>query len=350
MKTYKVGVLAATGAVGQKFVRLLEGHPWFRLAEVYASERSAGKTYAQAVPWLQETPIPKEAAGLEVKGEGADLDADILFSAIPGGQAGPVERAYAKAGHAVFTNARDLRMEADVPLVIAEVNADHLGLIDVQRKASGSDGFVVANGNCTTITMAMTLKPIQDAFGLRRVSMVSMQAVSGAGYPGVASLDILGNVVPFIKDEEERVAMEGPRFLGTLRGEAVLPADFALAATCTRVPVIEGHTEVISVATSKPATPEAVAAAFSSFRGLPQAKKLPSAPPHPIVVRPEPDRPQPRKDEGAGGGMVTSVGRIARDSVVDGIRYVALSSNTVRGAAGGSILNAEMCLADAYIR
>lgn len=347
MRSYKVGVLGATGAVGQKFIRLLDGHPWFRLTEVYASDRSRGKSYAEAVHWLEDGDVPAAARDLEVKAGQAELDADILFSAIPGGKAGPVERAYAAQGKFVFTNARDLRMEDDVPLVIAEVNPDHLAMVAAARR--GDAGFVVANGNCTTITLALTLKPLVDAFDVTAVSMVSMQALSGAGYPGVPSLDIMGNVIPFIRNEEERVLLETPKFLGTLDGTRVRPASFSLAATCTRVPVVEGHTEVVSVRTGGRIDPVDVAAAFASFKGRPQELGLPSAPAQPIIVRPEADRPQPKKDWSTGRGMSAVVGRIAPDPVMGGFRYVAMASNTIRGAAGGSLLNAELCAAEGLL-
>lgn len=348
MSSHRVGVLGATGAVGQRFIRLLDGHPQFTLSEVYASQRSQGKSYAEAVHWLEESEIPDDVRDLEVKADGADLDADILFSAIPGGKAGPVERDYAARGHFVFTNARDLRLEPDVPLVIAEVNADHLALIETQRKQTGG-GFVVANGNCTTITLALTLKPILDAFGLDRVGMVSMQALSGAGYPGVPSLDILGNVVPYIGNEEERVRLETPRFLGRLEDGAVQDASFPIGATCTRVPVAEGHTEVVTLRTSRKADVDSLRDAFASFRGRPQELKLPSAPARPILVRDEPDRPQPKKDWYASRGMAAVVGRIGDDPSLEGFRYVAMASNTIRGAAGASILNAELCAAEGYL-
>jgi aspartate-semialdehyde dehydrogenase len=300
------------------------------------------------VRWLQETEIPPHAADLEVKGGADALEAEILFSAIPGGRAGPMERALAAKGHAVFTNARDLRLEKDVPLVIAEVNPDQLGMIETQRKAHGSDGFVVANGNCTAIAFALSLKPVLDAFGIERVCVVSMQALSGAGYPGVPSLDILGNVVPYIPNEEERLRLETPKFLGRFDGQ-LKPTTFPIGATCTRVPVTEGHTEVVTVRTERDAAPDDVAQAFASFKGAPQDLGLPSAPHRPIIVRSEPDRPQPTKDHAASGGMAAVVGRIARDEAFQGIRYVVLSSNTVRGAAGASLLNAELCAATGYL-
>lgn len=347
MRTKKAAVLGATGAVGQKFIRLLERHPYFRLSEVYASERSAGRTYAEAVHWLEETDIPKEARDLEVKTDTFDLDADVLFSAVPAGKAGPVEREFARRGYPVFSNARDLRMEPDVPLVIAEVNPDHLALIDAQKKAARSDGFVVTNGNCTSIVLAMALKPLVDSFGVSQVSVVTMQALSGAGYPGVASLDIMENVVPHIGGEEEKVEREPRKFLGVLRNGAVEPAGFAISATCTRVSVLEGHTESISVKLQRRAGVEEVASALRSFRGKPQELRLPTAPARPIVVRSEPDRPQPRKDRAEGNHMSVVVGRIRPDPIFD-FKFIALGSNTVRGAAGGSILNAELAAALKY--
>lgn len=349
MKRYKAAILGATGAVGQKFIRLLENHPQFRVSELVASERSGGKKYAEAAHWLEETPIPKAVRDLEVKNDDLDLDADVCFSAIPGGKAETVERALARAGYAVFTNARDLRMAPDVPLVIAEVNPDHLALIEVQRKAHKSEGFIVANGNCTAIVMTLPLKPLQDAFGLKHVSVTSLQAISGAGYPGVASLDITENVIPYIGGgEEEKMETEPRKFLGTLRNGSVRPADFDVSVTCTRVPVVEGHTEAVHVAFRKKASPEEVVAALRDFRGEPQRRKLPFAPDPPIVVRDEVDRPQPRKDRGLGNHMAVVVGRVRPDPVFDA-KFVCLGSNTVRGAAGASILNAELAAARGYL-
>lgn len=348
MKSYKVGVLGATGAVGQKFIRLLDGHPHFKLTEVYAGERSGGKRYADAARWLEETPLPQKAAGLEVKHEVQDLDADILFSAIPGGQAGPVEREFAARGYKVFSNARDLRMEPDVPLVIAEVNPDHLALVERQASYRKAKGFVVTNGNCTSIVLTLALKPLLDRFGLRKVHVVSLQALSGAGYPGVAGLDILENVVPYIGGEEDKVEAEPLKFLGRLRNGSVQPAAIRISATCTRIPVIEGHTEAVAVGLEKTTDANSIAEAFRTFIAEPQRRKLPSAPARPIVVRDEPDRPQPRKDRGEGNFMSVVVGRIRPDPLL-GWKFVVLGSNTVRGAAGASILNAELAAARGYL-
>jgi aspartate-semialdehyde dehydrogenase len=345
MKTYKVAVLGATGAVGQKFIRLLDGHPQFRLTEVVASERSAGKRYAEAANWLEPTPLPEPVAAMKVRADTRDLDADVCFSALPGGRAGDVERDLARRGYKVFTNARDLRMAEDVPLVIAEVNPDHLALVDVQRRGAGSEGYVVANGNCTSIILTLPLKPLHDTFGVERVSVVTLQALSGAGYPGVASLDITENVVPHIGGEEDKVETESLKFLGRLNGSRVEPLAFPISATCTRVPVLDGHTEAVSVALRDRVGPEEVRRALSAFRGEPQRLRLASAPDAPILVRDEPDRPQPRKDRDAGRAMSVTVGRIRPDAVVGGVKFVVTGSNTVRGAAGASILNAELAAA-----
>lgn len=347
MKQKKAAVLGATGAVGQKFIRLLADHPQFKLVELVASERSEGKTFAEAAHWIEETAIPTHIASMPIKADTYDLDADVCFSAIPAGKAGPIERGFAKRGYAVFSNARDLRMEADVPLVISEVNADHLELIKKQKAAAKSDGFVVTNGNCTSIVMTLPLKPLLDQFGLKHVSVVSLQALSGAGYPGVSSLDSTENVVPFIGGEEEKLEREPKKFLGSLRNGSVTLADFQISATCTRVPVIEGHTEAVSVRLGRKASVDEIREAFRSFRGKPQELKLPTAPTHPLVVMDQPDRPQPRKDRALGGSMSVSVGRIRSDPVYD-VKFVCLGSNTVRGAAGASVLNAELAAALGY--
>lgn len=347
MKQLKAGVLGATGPVGQKFIRLLDDHPQFKVTELYASERKAGKTYAEAAHWIEEAQIPTKVAGMTLRSDTFDLDADVLFSAIPAGTAGPIELEFARRGFPVFSNARDLRRQPDMPLVIPEVNPDHLQLIERQRKTRKTEGFVVTNGNCTSIVMTMAVKPLLDAYGLKHVSVVSMQALSGAGYPGVASLDILDNVVPYIAGEEEKLEWEPKKILGTLKDAAVEPAEFDISATCTRVPVLEGHTEAISVKLGKKATIEEVAETMRLFRGRPQELKLPTAPATPIVVRNEPDRPQPRIDRSEGNHMSVVVGRIRPDPVYD-VKLFALGSNTVRGAAGGSVLNAELASALGY--
>jgi aspartate-semialdehyde dehydrogenase len=344
----KAGVLGATGAVGQKFVQLLANHPWFELAEVAASERSAGKTYGEATRWFQPTPLPERAGRLPVKPCQPKLDCQIVFSGLDAAVAGEVETEFAAAGYAVFSNARNHRLDDDVPLVIPELNADHLQLIELQKKKSGGAGFIVTNSNCSTMFLAMALGPLHQAFGVEKVFVATMQAISGAGYPGVASLDILGNVIPFINGEEEKIEIETRKILGALAGDRVQLADFVISAQTNRVPVEDGHTECVSVKFRKPASVEAIKERLQNFRGLPQELKLPSAPPQPIIVMQEPDRPQPRRDVMAANGMATLVGRIRPCPLLD-FRFVILGHNTIRGAAGASILNAELLVAQGRI-
>lgn len=335
--TKKAAVIGATGAVGQRFVSLLQGHPQFQLREVVASERSAGKTYGEACTWVLDEPMPAPAKDLEVKLSTADLDADVVFSAVPSGAAGPIETDLARRGYKVFSNARDHRMEPLVPLMIPEVNPEHAALVAKQ----GTDGFLVTNPNCTTIVLCMALKPLQDRFGLTDVLAVSMQALSGAGYPGVPSLDIQGNVVPFIGGEEEKVERETLKILGRLEGSAVLNAGLKVSATCTRVPVIEGHSIAVSVKASRFANPEEVIAAWEGWRGEPQRLGLHSAPQQPVHYFRQDNRPQPRKEWGLEKGMAVSVGRLRKDPIL-GYKFFCTGSNTIRGAAGASILNAEL--------
>jgi len=340
----KVGVLGATGAVGQKFVQLLTNHPWFELTEVAASERSAGKNYGEATRWLQSTSLPENIRRLSVKACRPKLDCRIVFSGLDASVAGEIETEFAAAGYAVFSNARNHRLDDDVPLVIPEINADHLQLLDLQKKNRGWRGFIVTNSNCSTMFLAMALGPLHQAFGVEKVFVVTMQAISGAGYPGVASLDILGNVIPFIGGEEEKMEIETRKILGTLAGERVELADFAISAQTNRVAVEDGHTECVSVKFKKSTSVEALKECLQSFRGLPQELKLPSAPPQPILVMDEIDRPQPRRDVMAANGMATLVGRIRPCPILD-FRFVILGHNTIRGAAGASILNAELLMA-----
>jgi aspartate-semialdehyde dehydrogenase len=335
-----VAVLGATGSVGQRFVQLLAGHPWFRVAEVVASERSTGKRYREAADWRLDANMPEDAADLKLKDYAEALDSPIAFSALPSEVAGEIEQRLAKAGHAVLSNSSTHRMDPDVPLMIAEVNPDHARAIERQKNNRGWSGYIVTNGNCSAIHLVLTLKPLQDAFGLDAVVLTTLQAVSGAGYPGVPSLDMIDNVVPFINTEEEKLAEEARKFLGNYNGEFEM-ADFAISATCTRVPVRDGHTEAASVRLKTEATPEEVVDVFRAFRGKPQELRLPSAPSQPIVVRSEANRPQPVLDRDAEKGMASVVGRV-RPCPVMGIKYVLLGHNTVRGAAGASILNAEL--------
>ena len=335
-----VAVLGATGAVGQRFVQLLDGHPWFRVAELVASDRSAGKPYREAVDWRLPTALPEDVAALVVRDYADRLDSPVVFSALPGEVAGEIEQRMAREGRAVLTNTSTHRMEPDVPLLIPEVNPDHACAIALQRRNRGWTGFIAANPNCSAIHLVLALKPLQQAFGLEAVAVTTLQAVSGAGYPGVPSLDMLDNVVPYIGGEEEKMEEETKKLLGGFDG-AFKPADLAMSAQCTRVPVRDGHTECVAVRLRDPALPEEVVAAFETFRARPQELNLPSAPKHPVVVRREPNRPQPNLDRDAERGMATVVGRV-RPCPLLGTKFVLLGHNTIRGAAGASILNAEL--------
>lgn len=340
----QVAVLAATGAVGQRFVQLLADHPWFELAEVTASDRSAGKRYAEACAWRLPGDIPAGARDLVLKETGGALESRIVFSALPGGVAAEIEPALAAAGHCVFSNTRDNRMVADVPLMIAEVNAAHAALVEEQRRRRGWPGCLVTNPNCSTIHMTLALAPLHRAFGLKRVLVTTLQALTGAGYPGVPSLDILDNVVPFVGGEEEKMASEPLKLLGELRDGVVEPAPIRISASCNRVNVRDGHTACVSLELARPASLAEVREALASFRAEPQALGLPSAPERPVIVRDEEDRPQPYLDRDAERGMASTVGRIRACPVLD-YKFVVLGHNTIRGAAGCSILNAELLLA-----
>jgi aspartate-semialdehyde dehydrogenase len=342
-----VGILGATGMVGQQFVRLLAGHPWFKTAWLGASERSEGRTYSEAMKWRLSSPPPSDVLGMNVDACTPGRAPKILFSALDAGAATDIEPAFAAAGHLVVSNARSYRMDADVPLVIPEVNAGHLTLIARQRRERGWTGAIVTNPNCSTVVLSIVLAALRG-FGLSRVMVTTLQAVSGAGYPGVASLDILGNVIPAISGEEEKMESEPQKILGPFERDAVSPHPMVISATTTRVPVIDGHTESISIEFEQRPSLEEVRAALGAFRGRPQELQLPSAPPAPIVCLDAPDRPQPRLDVERGNGMTVSVGRIRRCSIL-GTKLVALGHNTVRGAAGAAILNAEMMVADGML-
>ncbi len=336
-----VAVLGATGAVGQTFIRLLAGHPWFRVAEVAASERSAGKSYRDATRWI-EGEMPADVAGLTVTTCDPSLvDAPVVFSAMDAAAASDVEAAFAKAGRVVLSNAKNYRMDADVPLVIHEVNASHLRLIETQRATRGWSGAIVTNANCASTTAAVAMAPLHEAFGLRTVFISTMQAVSGAGYPGVPSLDILGNVIPYIGDEEPKIEREMQKMLGRFTGSTVEAAPFVVSAHANRVPVENGHTVCLTLGFERKPTPEDAIRVLRAWTGDPIVRGLPSAPALPIRYRDEPDRPQPRRDVMDGRGMTTSVGRVRADTILD-LRLVAMSHNTIRGAAGCSILNAEV--------
>jgi aspartate-semialdehyde dehydrogenase len=349
MKKLEVGILGATGMVGQRFVTLLENHPWFELAWVAASDRSAGKSYGEACSWRLRRPMPHKARGLQVH-ECVPQDAvpQLLFSSLDSKVAGEVERAFAEAGHVVVSNSGSYRMEPDVPLLIPEVNPDHLTLVRVQRQRRGWKGMIVTNPNCTAVGLVMSLAPIHRAFGLDRVVMTSMQAVSGAGYPGVPTLDILSNVIPYIAHEEEKVEAETRKLLGSLADGAVRPADFAVSAQCNRVLVEDGHLETVSVALRSPCSVADLIETWRSFRAIPQELELPSAPARPVVVRDEIDRPQPKFDVETEGGMAAVVGRVRPCPVLQ-FKYAVLSHNTIRGAAGAALLNAELMKAQGYL-
>ncbi|MCO5223487.1 MAG: aspartate-semialdehyde dehydrogenase [Thermomicrobiales bacterium] len=339
-KKIPVAVLGATGSVGQRFIQLLESHPWFEVAEVVASERSVGRPYREAADWRLDAFVPERVAELVVKDYSDQIESPLAFSALPGEVAEEIEQRLARDGHAVLSNTSTHRMGADIPLMIPEVNPDHARAIEAQKKNRGWSGFIVTNPNCSAIHMVLTLKPLQDAFGLEQVVVTTLQAVSGAGYPGVPSLDMIDNVVPFISSEEEKMEEETQKLLGKWNDGFELDP-VVVSATCTRVPVRDGHTEAVSVKLGQAATPADVAEVFRSFQGRPQILELPSAPKRPIVVRDEPNRPQPNLDRNSENGMASVVGRL-RECPIFGVKYVLLGHNTSRGAAGASILNAEL--------
>ena len=343
-----VGVLGATGAVGQKFIKLLEDHPWFTVTEVAASERSAGRPYQEAVAWKQTTPIPESVRALEVRPCAPGLKCHVVFSGLDAAVAGPVEESFAQAGYVVLSNSRNHRLDEDVPLVIPEINPDHFGLLPIQQQNRGSRGYIVTNSNCSTMFLAMALAPLHQSAGVEKVVVTTMQAISGAGYPGVPSLDILGNVIPHIGGEEEKMEIETRKILGRFNGKSVDLADFAVSAQCNRVPVEDGHTESVSVKLSRTITAGEITSLMRDFSGPPQSLKLPSAPDQPLLVMEENDRPQPRFDVNRAHGMATLVGRIRPCAVLD-FKFTVLGHNTIRGAAGASILNAEFLKAQGLL-
>jgi len=343
----KAAVLGATGNVGQIFVQLLDGHPWFETSVVAASVRSKGRTYGEASRWRQSTSIPEDVAQMDVVAiePKAVKDVDIVFSALPSIVARKAEEDFASAGYVVVSNASAHRMDPDVPMINPEINCTHVSLIEKQRRQRGWDGAIVTNPNCSTTVLSLALKPIYDNFGINNVIVSTMQAISGAGYPGVASMDIVDNVVPYIGGEEEKMETEMQKILGSPSESA----NFMVSASCHRVPTIDGHMEAVFVEPKKEAEPDAVAEAMENFIGEPQKLSLPSAPPKPIVVMKEKDRPQTRLDRMEGKGMSTVVGRIRKDPVLNGVKFLALGHNTIRGAAGCGILNAEYLKAKKYI-
>ena len=343
-----VGILGATGVVGQRFIQMLEHHPWFEVAWLAASDRSEGKLYSDAARWRLKTPIPSAAAGMAVSPATPEGAPKIIFAALDASIAAELEPRFAEAGCAVVSNSSALRMQEDVPLVIPEVNGGHIKLIDVQSWRKRSGGYVVTNPNCSAIGLVLALAPLHQQFGLETVMAVTMQAVSGAGYPGVPSLDILGNVIPYIRNEEEKMEEETKKLLGQLNGSKVIPGAFSMSAQCNRVAVEDGHTESIFIRLKKKAKAQEIIAAWNNYRSEPQELQLPSAPERPVVYLEGPDRPQPRFDVDLGAGMSTAVGRLRPCGVLDR-KFTVLSHNTIRGAAGAAVLNAELLKAKGYL-
>jgi aspartate-semialdehyde dehydrogenase len=341
---FRVGILGATGTVGQRFIQLLEDHPQFELTALSASDRSQGKAYSEACAWRLPGEMPERVRGMRVVAPQPPLACDIIFSSLPGGMARETEGAFARAGYPVISNSSAFRMDEDVPLLIPEINHEHLRLLDAQRATNAGGGFIVTNPNCSTIMIALALAPLHARFGLESVIVTTLQALSGAGYPGVPSLDATDNVIPFIENEEEKIEEETQKILGVMKESRVEHAPFKLSAQVHRVNVTEGHMAALRVKLSRSASIEEVKDALSSFTSLPQELKLHTAPARPVVVREERDRPQPRLDRDAGRGMTVTVGRIQPDKVLD-FRLVALGHNTIRGAAGAAVLNAELLVA-----
>ena len=339
---HEIGILGATGMVGQRFIQLLENHPWFQITWLAASDRSSGKRYEDAAKWRLDTPCPERIAKLTISPADPDGAPKIIFAALDADIARELEPKFAAAGCAVVSNSSAFRMHPNVPLVIPEVNADHLHLIEDQSWRKESGGYIVTNPNCSAIGLVMALKPIQERFGIQQIFVTTMQAVSGAGYPGVPSMDILGNVVPFIKNEEQKLEEETLKLLGSLDGDAIVPLKARISAHCNRVAVEDGHTESVSIKLAKPATREELLEAWAEFKPL-AGQNLPTAPEQPVEWIAAEDRPQPRLDKNRGRGMAASVGRLRPCGLLDW-KFTVLSHNTIRGAAGAAIVNAELLL------
>ncbi|HXB67219.1 MAG TPA: aspartate-semialdehyde dehydrogenase [Candidatus Acidoferrales bacterium] len=339
MQKIEVGILGATGMVGQHFIKFLQGNQWFELKWLGASDRSAGKKYRDAMTWHLGV-VPDTVADMTVDECKPGNAPRLLFSAMDASVATEIERAYAQAGHIVVSNSRNHRMEKDVPLLVPEINPDHLKLVPFQQRVRGWKGQIVTNPNCSTIVLTMGLAPLKQ-FGITKIVTTTLQAVSGAGYPGVASMDILGNVVPFIGGEEEKMQQETQKIMGEFRGDHIEPLAAKVSAHCNRVAVVDGHTVTVSVEFSAKPSEADVRHAFDSFTALPQQRQLPSAPPRPVIYMPEANRPQPRKDAERECGMAAFVGRLRPCPVLD-YKFVAMGHNTIRGAAGAAVLNAEL--------
>ena len=342
----KVGVLGATGSVGQKFIELLKDHPWFEITELGASERSYGKKYKEACNWIMKSELQPEVSELKVKECIPNFESKLIFSGLDSSVAGEIESDFANAGYFVISNSRNHRFDKDVPLLIPEVNADHISLIEKQKYKGG----IVTNPNCSTIGMVLALKPLHDAFKIKKLNVVTMQALSGGGYPGVPSMDILDNVVPYISGEEEKMETEPRKILGKLGdGEVIFEDDIKISAQCNRVAVIDGHLETIQVEFENKPTKEQIIETWNNFRGVPQDLDLPFAPKQPIHYFAEDNLPQPKLQRDLENGMAVSVGRLREDPIFH-YKFIVLSHNTVRGAAGGTILNAELLRAKKFIK
>jgi aspartate-semialdehyde dehydrogenase len=354
-----VGILGATGTVGQRFIQLLHEHPWFEITWLAASDRSAGKLYSEAAKWNLATPIPARIAAMKVSAAAPDSSTPrLVFAALDATAAQQIEPAFAEAGHAVVSNSSAFRMAEDVPLIIPEVNGDHVPLIKTQKWYKKNGGFMVTNPNCSAIGLVLALAPLHRRFGIDKIFVATMQAISGAGYPGVPSMDILGNVIPYIAKEEDKMEAETRKLLGSLKegslkegslnGSRVIDADLTLSAHCNRVAVEDGHTESVSLKLRKPATAEEIIDAWNEFRCLPQKLKLPTAPEQPVIYESAPDRPQPRLDRDRGRGMSAVCGRLRPCNIFDW-KFTVLSHNTIRGAAGAAVLNGELLKAQGYL-
>lgn len=345
-KKISVGILGATGAVGQKFVQLLADHPWFEIIALAASERSAGKKYGNTVQWISETPISHQIAKLTILPCTPNFACDLVFSGLDAAVAGEIEEAFAQAGIPVISNSKNHRFDPDVPLLVPEINANHLRAIEKQQFRKG---FIVTNPNCSTIGLVMALQPLHLNWGLEQVQVVTLQALSGAGYPGVASLDVLDNVIPYIEGEEEKIQSESLKIMGTYRGGAFQNADFQISAQSNRVAVIDGHLECVSVKLKKQPTTSQIIEAWQSFAAEPQQEQLPTAPKQPLHYFSDPRHPQPRLHRNLENGMAVSIGRLRECPVLD-FKFIVLSHNTIRGAAGCAILNAELLIQKGYLK
>lgn len=349
MNKIKTAILGATGAVGQRFVQLLENHPWFEVTALTGSDRTIGQPYGEGCRWILPTPMPDYAKAMTVVPTEPGFDAQLAFSALPSDTAKVAEPVLAAAGYAICSNASSHRMWPDVPLLIPTVNPDHTQLIEAQQKARGWSGYIVTNPNCTSTGLTTALKALQNKFGLRRAFVVSLQALSGAGYPGVASLDILDNVIPYISGEEEKVEIEPRKMLGQFNAGEIALAPVRFSAHTNRVAVSDGHTVCASVEFEREVSPDEATTTLANYQAPAIVQTLPSAPHCVIEVRAEPDRPQPRKDRDAGKGMTTVVGRLRPDPLLH-LKFVVLSHNTIAGAAGGAILNGELLAAQGWVK